>query len=416
MNWFQQFSGIELNEFISKIKSDKLMWFAKRLSGNDTNLTGGHQVGVYVPREVIKYLAPEVLKKDKLNPDRYIDEAIYINDDISAKKQLRIIYYNNRFATINGTRNEFRITRWGGKNCSVQDPERTGSILLFVWLRVGRRLYAASWVSENINEEEQIEKWIGEPVLPGEFILPISRSIKKEMAPFDLSTIPQEWFLNFPGTKDIYNYVFAQANKKMMQLDPDKALMWGRQAEFALFKKLEKNIVEPMVKGKKLTVEDIVRMGNVVANRRRSRSGKSLELHLAGIFFINAIQFEEQKYTEGRKKPDFIFPSSRMYHNCKYPVAGLNMLGAKSCCKDRWRQVINEANRIESKHLFTLQEGVSEHQMEEMKSEKVQLVVPRQNVKSFPSKYRANLITLKDFIETRRAKQTQYPVEDYPNS
>jgi hypothetical protein len=53
------------------------------------------------------------------------------------------------------------------------------------------------------------------------------------------------------------------------------------------------------------------------------------------------------------------------------------MLAAKTTCKDRWRQILNEADRIPAKHLLTLQEGVSEGQFREMNDAGVRLVVPR---------------------------------------
>jgi hypothetical protein len=52
------------------------------------------------------------------------------------------------------------------------------------------------------------------------------------------------------------------------------------------------------------------------------------------------------------------------------------MLGAKSSCKDRWRQVLTEAKRIDSKHLLTLEPGISENQTDEMRAHKLQLVLP----------------------------------------
>ena len=53
------------------------------------------------------------------------------------------------------------------------------------------------------------------------------------------------------------------------------------------------------------------------------------------------------------------------------------MLAAKTTCKDRWRQILNEAARIDVKHLLTVQEGVSSPQFREMKEEGVRLVVPK---------------------------------------
>jgi len=52
------------------------------------------------------------------------------------------------------------------------------------------------------------------------------------------------------------------------------------------------------------------------------------------------------------------------------------MLGVKSTCKDRWRQVLAEADRIDQKHLLTLEAAISINQTAEMQSKQLQLVVP----------------------------------------
>lgn len=75
------------------------------------------------------------------------------------------------------------------------------------------------------------------------------------------------------------------------------------------------------------------------------------------------------------------------------------MLAAKTTCKDRWRQVINEADRIRTKHLLTLQEGVSEGQFREMREAGVQLlVVPTGLHDAFPDSVRPHLIGVETFI------------------
>jgi type II restriction enzyme len=81
-------------------------------------------------------------------------------------------------------------------------------------------------------------------------------------------------------------------------------------------------------------------------------------------------------------------------------------LGAKTTCKDRWRQVLNEADRIPVKHLFTLQPGVSSNQLNEMQENGVRLVVPAKNVGSFAPQDRDKLLTLKDFILSSKTKIT----------
>lgn len=52
------------------------------------------------------------------------------------------------------------------------------------------------------------------------------------------------------------------------------------------------------------------------------------------------------------------------------------MLGAKSTCKHRWRQVLAEASKIPRKHLLTLEPGITEPQTAQMEASNLQLVVP----------------------------------------
>jgi EcoRII C terminal len=50
------------------------------------------------------------------------------------------------------------------------------------------------------------------------------------------------------------------------------------------------------------------------------------------------------------------------------------MLDFKASCKDCWQQVLTEVDRIDVKHLLTLQPGVSTTQTDEMLEECLQLV------------------------------------------
>lgn len=60
----------------------------------------------------------------------------------------------------------------------------------------------------------------------------------------------------------------------------------------------------------------------------------------------------------------------------KNAIEKLCTLAAKTTCKDRWRQILNEADRLrdEHKYLCTMQQGISATQMDEMRAEKV--IVP----------------------------------------
>ena len=72
----------------------------------------------------------------------------------------------------------------------------------------------------------------------------------------------------------------------------------------------------------------------------------------------------------------------------------LTMLGAKTSAKDRWRQVIQEADRIELKHLATMEPAVSVDQTNEMTVLRVQLVVPQEVQLTYTVKQRDWLVDI----------------------
>lgn len=149
------------------------------------------------------------------------------------------------------------------------------------------------------------------------------------------------------------------------------------------------------------SVDEFVRVANVVLNRRKSRAGRSLEHHLAAIFDGNGIEYSSQAVTEGNKKPDFLFPSQEAYHDYTFSTDYIISLAAKTTCKDRWRQVLNEADRLRDKpkYLCTLQQGISGAQMDEMQAENVILVVPKPYIVTYPKERRDRIWTLARFVQ-----------------
>ena len=176
-------------------------------------------------------------------------------------------------------------------------------------------------------------------------------------------------------------------------------IKWTDQ-EYTLFRALEQARYGSIVAAGFASVDDFVVMANQVLNRRKSRAGKSLEHHLAAIFDENKIQYTAQAVTEGNKKPDFLFPSEEAYHDLTFSIEKLCTLAAKTTCKDRWRQILNEADRLrdENKYLCTMQQGISAAQMDEMQAEKVVLVVPKAYHTAFPKEKRERIWTLGKFV------------------
>src|SRR4029079_2208719 len=102
-------------------------------------------------------------------------------------------------------------------------------------------------------------------------------------------------------------------------------------------------------------VEEFIRFSLSVQNRRKSRAGHALENHMAALFELRGIRAARGAQTEGSRRPDFLLPGEKEYRDAGYPDSRLLMLAAKTTCKDRWRQVLDEAKRIRSKHLLTLE-------------------------------------------------------------
>jgi hypothetical protein len=86
------------------------------------------------------------------------------------------------------------------------------------------------------------------------------------------------------------------------------------------------------------------------------------------------------------------------------------MLGAKTTCKDRWRQVLAEAKRIEHKHLLTLEAAISSHQTDQMREHKLQLVIPRGLHSTFTPAQRLTLLTLADFTAMVKEREGSFGV------
>ena len=186
--------------------------------------------------------------------------------------------------------------------------------------------------------------------------------------------------------------------------DPDSALVAWLEHEEALFRRLERRIVsakleEGFTEGGETDVDKFIRYSLSVHNRRKSRRGHSLEHHLAAVFDAHNVAYERGGITEHGHKPDFLFPGSGVYRAAPPEGRpGLRMLGAKSTCKDRWRQVLAEAEKIPRKHLLTLEPAISGPQTHQMEEYRLQLVVPHPLHDSYTDDQQAWLWNLGEFI------------------
>jgi hypothetical protein len=192
--------------------------------------------------------------------------------------------------------------------------------------------------------------------------------------------------------------------------DADAVLMAWIEREELLFRRLERRVVADRLTAGFLAnkipdVDGFIAFSLSVQNRRKSRAGKSLEHHVAALFAARKLKFERGVETEHRNRPDFLFPGRAAYQDKNFKAEKLTMLGSKSSCKDRWRQVLSEAQRIPHKHLLTLEPGISENQTDEMKAKKLQLILPASLHHTYRDTQRAWLMNVEDFVKIVKAKQ-----------
>lgn len=192
--------------------------------------------------------------------------------------------------------------------------------------------------------------------------------------------------------------------------DPDLALVAWLEREEQLFRRLERHIVSQRLvdgfyDGSAADVDGFLSFSKSVQNRRKARMGLSLEHHLEHIFRIVPLNFTRGGKTEGNSKPDFLFPGAVQYADASFDARKLLMLGAKSTCKDRWRQVLAEASRISHKHLLTLEPSISMNQTDQMRQHHLQLVLPRPIHETYLPNQQSWLMTLSEFIRLAQANE-----------
>lgn len=388
-----------LNSCIQSVQQSKAAW-CRFITGNDTGTTGSHQAGFYIPKCASSLLFDKPGEKGE-NKEKTV--KIKWQDDFTTESCMK--YYGQK------TRNEYRITRFGRGFPFFHDDN------------VGDLLIIAKYTEEDykgyvLSSDEDIDDFLSYFNLsPDETnqLIDISGSVNPDDRIVGLLKDFISQYDKFPDTKimalgarECYNNAY-NVDENLLRIKPDEILLNWIDTEFKLFRYMEEKVYSEIVSHPFKSIDSFVKVANEVLNRRKSRAGKSLEHHLADIFTRNELSFEEQAITEDNKKPDFIFPNGECYHNMFFPAEYLIVLGAKTTCKDRWRQVLTEADRVEVKYLFTLQQGISKNQLKEMHDSRLILVVPHKYISSFPAEYQSEIKDLSGFIQLVRESQEHLP-------
>jgi len=210
----------------------------------------------------------------------------------------------------------------------------------------------------------------------------------------------------FPGTREFSVFARGTIPGASRELNPDAVLLAWWEREEVLFKTLERHLLEQRIRrGFDGDVDGFIAFSMSIHQTRRSRAGRALENHVEQILVDHEIRYARGSVTENGARPDFLFPGTVEYRNPGYPAERLTMLGVKSTCKDRWRQVLAESVRIEEKHLFTLEPGISVAQTNEMQANRLRLVLPEALHVTYKPEQRQWLVSLANFIALVRDRQ-----------
>jgi len=366
----------------------------KYISANDAGLTGAHQCGFYLPKPVWEMYAsfgPERGRNDEAEVTVHWQGDQRITDS-------RVKWYGK------GTRSEYRLTRFG-KDFPFLTPDSVGELLVLI--PENHQAFKA-YVLDTDEDIEDIQAALGvevtgfwaafrngKPQIETE-----GQCIERRFRQF------VEHLDEFP-TGNAFSRETLEALqecvKQFDQLTADKTLVRCVDAEYKLYRLAERQICQSEIVRVFKDVDDFLATASSIMNRRKSRAGRSLENHFDYLLRQAAIPHVIRP-SEVDGKPDIIIPSVEAYRDNRYPTNKLFMVGVKTTCKDRWRQVLNEAKRIKEKHILTIQQGISKRQLNDMKEDGVQLIVPGEFHKQYPPKSDMRLLQVDEFVHVVRQR------------
>jgi len=362
----------------------------KFVSPNDVGITGSHQCGFYLPISVWEMYTANPPERGR-NAEHEV-EITWPDDRIT---ESRVKWYGV------GTRSEYRLTRFG-RDFPWLAADTVGDLLVLVPRNHHQFAAYVLDLDDDIEEiqaalgVESFERWgvyqHGAPRVETENQC-LDRGFRQFAAPL----------ADFPGGaafSTAARRILEECIQKVRKLSPDDLLTKSVEAEYKLFQIVERQVCQPEVTRLFRSVDDFLQTAARIMNRRKARAGRSLENHVEYLLEQAGIPHTMRPKIDG--KPDIVIPSETAYNDPAYPIDRLFIVGVKTTCKDRWRQVLNEGRRVTQKHILTIQQGISANQLQEMHTANVSLVVPASLHSDYPPEHEITLMNVEQFISTVR--------------
>jgi EcoRII C terminal/Restriction endonuclease EcoRII, N-terminal len=361
----------------------------KFISPNDVGLTGGHQCGYYLPKAVWEMFSPHAPTKGQNN-----ETAVSVTWQDDRVTDSRVKWYGK------GTRSEYRLTRFG-KDFPFLTADCVGDLLVLI---PEDHTHFNAYVLDLEEDIEEIEAALGIQITHN------WAAYQHGQPKFETEDeCVENRFRQFVETLNVgfpTGAVFSEKAREALQacvqnlatLTSDNLLMRCMDAEYWLFRLAERQVCQNEIVRVFKDVDDFLTTASSIMNRRKARAGRSLENHVEYILKKENIPHVMRPDVDG--KPDIIIPSAEAYRDAAYPLKKLFIVGVKTTCKDRWRQILNEAQRIPEKHILTIQQGISSNQLVEMHKAKVKLIVPEKLHKQYPSGTPITMLNVEAFVDS----------------
>lgn len=366
----------------------------KTISPNDVGLTGGHQAGYYLPKAVWPLFTPQAPVKG-INHNHVV-EVIWQD---GRETQSTVKWYGT------GTRSEYRLTGFNRiRDFPFIDHDCVGALLVLIPERLDRFL---AYVLDLEEEIEDVQAGLGVEVVRGWAAYDAGAVPGVESEDECLDRTFQAFaaeLTGFPPTRDFSNRAWeslVECVRAFADKPIDEQLVSLVEAEYDLFRTVERKVCEPEIVRLFKSVDDFLTTAQTILQRRKARAGRSLEHHAERLLTRAGLPFDHGVMVDDTR-PDILIPGRAAYENAAYPANRLVLLGVKTTCKDRWRQVTREAPRAGHRFILTIQQGVSSRQMTEMAGAGIRLVVPKSLHAKYPKDDRPALLTLERFVDEAR--------------
>ena len=131
-----------------------------------------------------------------------------------------------------------------------------------------------------------------------------------------------------------------------------------------------------------------------LSQSRKPRAGGAFEDIIKMLFKRLKYPFQEQQVING--KPDFLMPNRKHYDDSAMDCI---IFTAKRTLRERWRQIVTEGTRGLGFYLATIDDAVTEAQLQEMSRNRIYLVMPAGIKRSIQHYLKANnVLSFEEFF------------------